>query len=193
MSSDQTASLIYLMLLGTVIGGYYFVSHRHNLSQLVKQMMTWALIFIGVIVGYGLWNDLQRTVIPRQSVLGEAGQISVPQSADGHYYLTLNINEVPVQFVVDTGATSLVLTKRDAARVGVEPDELAYIGVANTANGQVRTAAVWLDQIELGGIKDYSIAAQVNGGEMNGSLLGMDYLNRFSSVEFGQGRMLLTR
>ena len=55
-------------------------------------------------------------------------------AADGHYYLSVDINGAPVNFVVDTGATDLVLTRKDAARVGLDPDSLIYQGRANTAN-----------------------------------------------------------
>lgn len=193
MNSDQTASLIYLVLLAMMIGSYVMVASRRNVARGLRHAALWVLIFLGVIVAYGLWEDIRGTVIPRQSVLAEEGRIEVPMASDGHYYMTLGVNGVLVEFVVDTGATEIVLTRRDAARAGVEVDSLRFLGTANTANGPVRTAQVRLREVDLGGITDRNVTALVNSGEMDGSLLGMTYLNRFAEVSFGRGRMVLTR
>lgn len=193
MTGDQTASLIYLVLLGTVIGSYFFVAGRLRLGETLRQAGLWVLIFIGVIAGYGLWSDIQTTVMPRQSVFAQEGRIEVPRSADGHYHMVLDVNGTPVRFVVDTGASDLVLTREDAARAGIDTGALAFVGSARTANGSVATARVWLDSVALGPIVDKGVPALVNGGEMSGSLLGMSYLDRFAQVSIANGRLVLTR
>ncbi len=193
MTSDQTASMIYLGLLAMVIGSYVVVASRRNIGRSLRHAALWVLIFLGVIVAYGLWQDIRGTVIPRQSVFADQGRIEVPMARDGHYYMTIGVNGVPVEFVVDTGASEIVLSHEDAARAGVDVDSLNYLGTANTANGQVRTAQVRLKEVDLGGIVDRNVTALVNSGDMFGSLLGMAYLNRFAEVSFGGGRMVLTR
>ena len=67
--------------------------------------------------------------------------MEVPRSADGHYYLTMEVNGAPIRFVVDTGATELVLSRADAERAGIDTGGLIYSGRAFTANGMVETAA----------------------------------------------------
>ncbi len=193
ITGEQTASLLYLVLLGSVLLGYFFLSHRQSLGQGVRQAGLWALIFLGVIVGYGLWSDLQGTVMPQQSVFTEEGRVSVPRSPDGHYRIVLEVNGTPVRFVVDTGASDIVLSADDARRVGIDPAELAFVGVARTANGRVSTARVWLDEVRLGGLADRRVPAVVNRGEMPGSLLGMAYLDRFAEVRIGGGELTLVR
>ncbi|MEM6740006.1 MAG: TIGR02281 family clan AA aspartic protease [Pseudomonadota bacterium] len=193
MTGEQTASLIYLSLLGAVIAGYFFLSHRRNVGRSLRQLGLWALIFIGVIAAHGLWSDLQSSVLPRQAVFTPEGRVEIPRSPNGHYHMTLDINGTPVRFIVDTGASDIVLSAADAARVGLNADTLAFTGAARTANGTVRTARVWLDEVRLGSIADTSVPALVNGGEMTGSLLGMTYLDRFDEVRIGDGRMTLIR
>ncbi|MFQ6552079.1 TIGR02281 family clan AA aspartic protease [Aestuariibius insulae] len=192
MTGDQIASIIYLVLLGTAVGGWFLVSSRDQMNKTLQHAAIWGLIFVGVIAGYGLWGDLGPTRFAAQSV-GEDGAISVPRSRDGHYYLTLDINEEPITFVVDTGATEMVLTQTDAERVGIAPETLMFLGSANTANGIVRTAPVTLDRVELAGIPDYDVRAWVNEGEMRESLLGMGYLQRFSRIEIAGDRLMLER
>lgn len=192
MDGDQLGRLIYLVLLGSVIGGYFLLEGRKRMGKMAQQASIWALIFVGAMAGFGLWGDIRSTA-PRQQVIADEGRVEVPRAPDGHYHLTLQINGQAIPFVVDTGATNLVLTREDAARVGIDTDDLAFIGQANTANGTVRTAPVRLDSVELGPFHDRGVRAWVNGGEMDGSLLGMDYLQRFSSIEFAGGRLVLKR
>ena len=64
---------------------------------------------------------------------------------------------------------------------------------ATTANGEVSMAPVRLDKIAVGAFQDRNVRAVVNGGDLETSLLGMSYLNLFSSIEITQDRMTLTR
>ncbi|WP_281841839.1 retropepsin-like aspartic protease family protein [Sinisalibacter aestuarii] len=192
MDTTDIGRLAYLVLLAAAVGGYFIAQHRRNWSKLAQQAMVWALIFVGVIAGYGLWGDISRDLAPRQSVL-ESGQIEVPRMFDGHFYLTARLNGEPVDFVVDTGATDVVLTMKDAARIGIDPDGLAFTGRAFTANGMVRTAPATVDEIRLGDITDRNLRVFVNEGEMDQSLLGMAYLRRFSKIEIAGDMLVLTR
>ncbi len=193
MSANDTGQLIYLVLLGCAILGYYLVSHRNALGQMARHAALWGLIFIGVIAAVGLWSDISRDVFPRQSVFAEAGRIEVPQAQDGHYYMVLEANGESIDFVVDTGATDIVLNHADARRVGLNPDELMYTGVAGTANGIVRTARVTLDTLTLGPFTDRAVPVWVTEGEMRTSLLGMAYLRQFERLEISGGQLVLER
>lgn len=192
MDSFDFARLTYLVLLGAAVIGSFFMMNRANLGKSLQQLAIWVLIFIGAIGAYGLWNDIQRDVLPRQSVVS-TGVVEVPRRPDGHFYLTLNVNGAPVEFVVDTGATDVVLTTQDARTVGIDPDNLDYVGTAMTANGQVRTAPTRVDEITLGDITMRDVKVYVNAGQMNGSLLGMAYLRRFERIEIADDMLILTR
>jgi aspartyl protease family protein len=185
--------LIYLLLLLCAVGSWIFLQNRQSLNKTVQQLAVWAFIFLGVIAGYGLWGDIRQTVKPQQSVMAEAGRVVVPRAPDGHYYLTLMVNGAAVDFLVDTGASQVVLTANDARRAGIDPDKLAYLGRANTANGQVRTASVRVDELALGEIRDANLRVWVNEGEMEKSLLGMTYLQRWSHIEIRNGALVLSR
>ena len=192
MSSDQTADAIYLSLLGGALLLSYLLASRINIGKMLQQMGIWVLIFMGAIAVIGMWPEIQRTITPRQSVV-KGTTIVLPRARDGHYYLTLDINNVPVEFVVDTGASQVVLTQDDAKRIGLNPSSLSYLGTASTANGTVRTAAVRLDTVSLGAITDTSVRAVVNDGQMFGSLLGMTYLSNFDSITIKDGQLILSR
>ncbi len=192
MDSQTLARLIYLGLLAVAVGGYFVIEFRRRPQRTLQQAMLWGLIFLGTLAAVGLWNDVRRGVMPSQSVLAD-GRIEAPLAPDGHYYLTAAVNGVPVRFVVDTGATDIVLTTRDAARVGLDVAGLAYVGQARTANGVIRTAPVRLASMELGPIHDANVRAVVNDAEMDTSLMGMTYLTRFARVEITRDRLVLER
>ena len=193
MDSDQIARVIYLVLLLSVIGGYFLVVNRGSLGRVAQQAAIWGLIFVGAIAVAGLWGDIRRDVsgIPRQQVIG-TDQIVVPRAPDGHFYLNAEVNGKPVLFVVDTGATDIALSQSDARRVGLDPAGLAYLGTAQTANGVVATAPVRLDSVAVGPFTDTGVRAMVTKGDLGDSLLGMSYLRRYEMTMNGD-RMVLRR
>ena len=193
MSGEQWGSLAYLGLLGAVLVFWYFVQDRANLGRKVQYLVLWGLIFLGVIAAAGLWDDIRQTARPGQTVFAAENRVELPRSPDGHYYVVLEINAVPIRFVVDTGATGMVLSRSDAARAGLNPEEMVFLGEALTANGTVRTATVTLDSVALGPFRDARVQAFVNGGDLAKSLLGMSYLQRFDRLEISGGKMILER
>lgn len=193
MSSWDLSSLIYLSLLGTALAVWFVVQNRQSLGRTLQQAVGWGLIFLAVIAAVGLWDDVRRTALPGRAALASDNRIEVPRAADGHFYLTLMVNDAPVNFMVDTGASAVVLRAEDAHRAGIDTRDLAYSGRANTANGMVRTAPVKLDRIGLGPVSDRNVRAWVNEGEMDQSLLGMSYLERWGRIEIAGRNLVLER
>ncbi len=193
MDTDNVMRLVYLSVLGTAVVFWFLAQNRQSLNKTLQQVMAWVFIFVGVVAVVGLWEDIRTTVgpAPQMTVTGES--IEVPRSADGHYYLPVQVNGEPITFLVDTGASQIVLSDKDARRAGIDPNQLNYFGRALTANGEVRTAPVRLDTLTVGPITDQNVSAWINEGELHKSLLGMDYLHRFSNIQFTDGRMILSR
>lgn len=191
--SFDTANLVYLIVLGSVIMAWFFAANRNSLGKTTQQAAVWGLIFIGVVAAIGLWDDIRATVAPMQSVSSQQGRIELPRAPNGHYYLAAVVNGAPVRFVVDTGASDVVLSRDDAIAAGLHPDGLNFTTQARTANGVVQTARVRLDSLAVGDIVDQNVRAVVNSGELHESLLGMGYLERFASVSIANGKLVLQR
>lgn len=190
MDSGSIGQLVYLVILLCAVGGWVLVEYRNRMGQALRTAMAWGLIFVGVMAGYGLWTDL-RSDMHRQAVM-VGDRLEVPRSQDGHYYLTLTVAGRPIEFLVDTGATNVVLSRTDAEALGIDTTSLVYTGEAQTANGTVRTSRVRLDDVVLGPWQDPNLSVWVNGGDMEGSLLGMDYLGRYR-IEIAGDRLVLQR
>jgi aspartyl protease family protein len=189
-SADDVARLVYLTVLFLAVIGCVLVEYRGRMSFAMRSAAAWVLIFVGVIAGFGLWNDMQDRAAA--TVDATPGRLTLPRGADGHYYATLRINGTEMTFLVDTGASQVVLSAADALRLGIDPATLAFLGQAQTANGMVRTARVTLPEVEAGPFRNTDVVAYVSEGDMDGSLLGMSYLGQFA-VEITDGKMILRR
>ncbi len=190
IDGDDFGRLAYLGLILLALMGWIIVEYKSRLGFAMRSAAAWAMIFIGVTAGYGIWQDMQGRIMPLQEVAG--GTVELPRARDGHYYATLTINGTDVEFLADTGASELVLSEDDAALLGIERDTLRYLGEAQTANGIVRTARVVLPLVEFGPFRDTDVVAYVSEGDMGGSLLGMAYLGRFD-IQIAERRMILSR
>lgn len=193
MTADELGRFAYIALIGIAVGGWLYADLRRQFGQTLRNLLIWGCIFLGTIGAVGLYEDIRNDVSPRQLVLEGGGRIEVPIAFDGHFYLDLEVNQEHVEFVIDTGATDVVLSMQDAAKLGLNTDTLAFTNIARTANGEVKTAPAVLERIEVGGIIDFDVPVVVNGGEMDASLLGMRYLQRFDRIEISDGMMVLER
>ncbi len=189
MDGDIFARVLYLVLLLIFIGGSFFTMNRETMNKSLQQAVIWVLLFGGVAAGYALWDDISEG----QSINSNGTEITLHRESDGHFYATLLINGHDVDFVIDTGATDMVLTQDTAERVGFPSDSLRFLGRAQTANGTVRTAAVTLGVVRFEGITDTGVPASVNEGALFENLLGMSYLSRFSDISIRGDRLVLSR
>ena len=189
---DSFARLAYLALLLIAVGGFLLVELRERPGKTLRMAAAWGLIFLGAIALAGLWPDIRNAISPEARML-DGNRIEVPVGNDGHYHLTAQVNDVSIRFVIDTGASSIALGPRDAERVGIDLDNLAYIGEARTANGIVETAPVRLDTLTIGDIRDENVPAMVLRADLEQSLMGMSYLSRFARVSIEANRLILER
>lgn len=193
MSEFEIMHLVYLVALLVFVAFSLSPMFRANFWKTIQQLMIWALIFVGVVVVVGSWDNIRSAALPPQVAFSEDGTIEIPKSYDGHFYVTALVNGAEIEFVVDTGASDLVLSQKDAITAGLDPENLDFYGRAKTANGEVRTAPVRLESVALGKFDDKNVRARVNGGDLDISLLGMSYLNRFPEITISRNRLVLSR
>ena len=181
--------LLYLSILLIVILSSYLITMRDNLPKLIKSASAWVIIFSCFVAGYGLWKDLSN----RETIVGKknASEITIRMNEDGHFHTKVLVNDVEIEFLIDTGATHIVLSKEDAEKLDYDLSKLIFWGKSNTANGIVETAPVRLQSVKLGQFSDKNVLAYINKGIMKQSLLGMSFLNNFSSVEFQRETLYL--
>jgi clan AA aspartic protease (TIGR02281 family) len=115
----------------------------------------------------------------------------VQPSAGGHYMIEAAVNGAPVTFLVDTGASDIVLTMADAERLGFHPATLRFTQRFATANGEVRGAPVVLREIRVGQFSLFNAPASVNEAPLRVSLLGMSFLQQLNGYGVENGKLVL--
>ncbi|MGB7404535.1 MAG: TIGR02281 family clan AA aspartic protease [Pacificimonas sp.] len=161
-----------------------------GLAKSVQMGLIWVLIFGGMILLVGEWPRIQSALDPAAARV-EGDELRVRARQDGHFYIRGAINGVATTFLVDTGASDVVLTQETAEASGYPPEALSFDGRAQTANGIVPIAGTSVDSLEVGSIRVYDQRVAVNGGPLNENLLGMRFLNQLSSWRVENGELIL--
>jgi aspartyl protease family protein len=128
----------------------------------------------------------------RKRALSPASAVQVPRGQNGEFNAQVKINGVAAPMVIDTGATSVVLTYETAKAVGLPLELLEYDVELETAGGHTKAARLTLDRLAIGRLVERSVPALVvQRGQMKINLLGMSFLNRLESWEVRGERLVL--
>ncbi len=196
-SDYEWARLVYLVVLLVLVSSALLARGKLRLKGAANAAALWLAILAVLTLGYSYRQELGAIggrvlgeFLPHRGTLA-SGEIRFPAGRDGHFRIEALVNGTPVRFLVDTGASGIVLSPADASRIGFNPESLSFTGFAETANGTVRTAPVRLGSLEIGPIRLTGLTASVNRAAMRGSLLGMSFLERLESFEVRDGRLIL--
>jgi len=191
------AHLVYMLcFLALVAGGVFHKGLR------ASQVLKYTCIWIGVagIAGLGYAYRFELSVvkdrfaaelIPGLGVSTSGGEIQFRADSSGHFNVEALVNGVPVRFLVDTGASDVTLSPRDAKRIGLDQNSLNFNRPYRTANGVVMGAPVTLPSIQIGPIKVRDVPGSVNGAPLGASLLGMSFLERLRGYQVENGTLIL--
>lgn len=119
------------------------------------------------------------------------GELTLKADLRGHYLVSARVNGRPVRFLVDTGASHVVLSAGDAGRLGLRVNERDFTEIYSTPGGVVRAAPVVLDEVRIGDLVVRDVRASVSRLPMDVSLLGASFLARLRGYEVSGGRMTL--
>ena len=141
----------------------------------------------GAVVAYGDPGQIARaknTVAELLRKRASARAVQISRGQAGEFALRAKINGVNAPMVIDTGATSVVLTYETAKAVGLPLELLEYDVDVETAGGHTRAARLTLDRLAIGHLVERSVPALVvPHGQMKTNLLGMSFLDRLESWE----------
>ena len=134
---------------------------------------------------------VQESEQPRQTSVGQH-KMELSSGRDGHFRVDARVNGRHIDFMVDTGASLVILRETDAANIGVHPMPRDYTAIVSTANGRIKAAPAKLERIEVGDITVFDVPALVLPDEaLSQNLLGVSFLSRLRRYEYADGRMLL--
>jgi aspartyl protease family protein len=118
--------------------------------------------------------------------------VVIPRDSRGHFQVNGRVDGKHMAFMVDTGASVIALTARDAARLGIRPPSRDFTAQVKTANGTVRAARVQLNRVEIDDVTVRDVAALVVPDEaLSENLLGLSFLSRLRRFEYANGKLVL--
>jgi aspartyl protease family protein len=181
------ARIVYEVLIVLFVSSFLAYG---KIGQKFKYLAIWAGIFLILMAGYsyrfelaGVKDKVLAEFIPAMGFQKDPNTISFPVSSDGHFHIRAEVNGIPITFLADTGASHIILSPGDAAKLGIRMDKLDFDRIYETANGNVRGASIQIADLRIGDIHLKAIGASVNGAEMRNSLLGMTFFKRLKSYE----------
>lgn len=201
-NDDNRVSLISSLVLLT-----YFILRISNsslpISSILKQIFGWIFIIFIILAGYSykfeliqFSNRILANLLPTHGQMMDDNQSMLFYAgSNGHFTISAILNDqTDVNFLLDTGASTVSLTAEDAIALGFDPNSLNYNTPFNTANGVSWGARVMIDKIQIGSITINDVPASVSkAGSLDTSLLGMNFLNRLSSFKIQDNTLTLTK
>ena len=179
-------------------------SSRYRRRMPARFRLTGAAVWLGImllaVIFYGyryeigtLGNRFVAILIPGHGYWTDAKTVSYFADDSGQFWVDGVVNGVDFRFIVDTGATSIVFSKTDARRLGINLEALHFDRFASTANGRVRYAPVRLREVAIGPVVVSDVPAEIDDGELRHPLLGMEFLRRMSTFEISNGILTIRK
>jgi aspartyl protease family protein len=171
---------------------------RGRFPHLLRSLAIWGVIVLALLLAYTYRSELhdvgERVLaqfVPGRAV-SRGRTVEIARGSGGSFALAMQVNGARIPMVLDTGASSVVLTQGAARAAGLPLEILNYSVSVETANGRARAAPVMLDRVSIGTITERSVPALVaQGGALRSNLLGMSFLNRLQSWEVRGDKLLL--
>jgi clan AA aspartic protease (TIGR02281 family) len=150
----------------------------------------------GAVVAYGDPTQIARAKSTVSDLLrphaASIRAVQILRGQGGEFALQAKINGVNAPMVIDTGATSVVLTYETAKAAGLPLEVLEYDVDLETASGHTKAARLTLDRLAIGKLVERSVPALiVPHGQMKTNLLGMSFLDRLESWEVRADSLML--
>lgn len=118
-------------------------------------------------------------------------EVILRRAPDSHFYADARVNGATVRFLVDSGASAVVLTRADAQAAGIGTQAGEFTARAMSANGEVKLKPVTLDRVAIGPVVANNVEAMVAENDLTVSLLGQSFLERVAKMEISDGEMRL--
>jgi aspartyl protease family protein len=195
---DWAAAIAPAVIL--ILMAMRFATSAQPLGHMARQLSLFVALGVILVVGYSYRGDLNSisvrvlgTLVPARGTEIAPGMLRFEADNSGQFVVNAQVNGTSVRFLVDTGASGIALSRRDAERLGFDDGKLDYNTAFSTANGMTRGAPVTLNAVQVGPLTAHDVRAWVNEGDLGQSLLGMSYLSTLGRIEIKGDTLILER
>ena len=195
--ADNASIVQTLLILAMLSSGILFV-RQTDWGRAARYAGLWLVVIAALVLGYAYQDPLTNVamhlrsqLVPGYAVATGERELTISESDGGSYLVFGTVNGARIRFLVDTGATDIVLSPSDARKAGIDTGALRYERPYSTANGVGYGATVTVDRLEVGAITLSNVPVSVQQAEMGVSLLGMDFLRRLKSYSVQDRKLIL--
>lgn len=167
----------------------------------MKPILLIAGLFVALGVIFANYAELSLVAPPSRETVAIATTeaprtggrtVVIPRDSRGHFQVNGRVEGRYMGFMVDTGASVIALTARDAARLGLRPPQREFTTEVKTANGTVRAARAQLNRVEINDVVVRDVDALIVPDEaLSENLLGLSFLSRLRRFEYSNGKLVL--
>ncbi len=187
------AFLLWLTLSGLARAG------PAGAARVLAGVALWAFVGVALVGAYAFRFEFAEfadrvlgELSPSEAQIGPSGEVVIRSRRGGEFIVPAKVNGRRVDFVFDTGASSVVLSAEDAAAAGLVFGDDDFDVNVTTANGSATAASTRLDRLAIGAITVRGVHALVaKPGALRQSLLGMSFLERLKSFGVEGGKLVL--
>jgi len=190
LQEGELVFLVYMIGFLILVGGAVVRVFRDRLGEAIRAALAWGMIAVVLLAAYAYrfeledaGNRIMAELIPGRAA-ARGPSVEVARSTGGDFEIATEVNGARVPMVLDTGASTVMLTRDAALAAGLPAEMIKYNVNVETANGRAQAAAVTLDRIAVGSIVERSVPALIaQPGQLKTSLLGMSFLSRLKGLE----------
>lgn len=197
MTEDQNINLVFAIGALVLVASALF-SRRMGFGEIIRTALAWVAIFAVFIVGFSyqneilaVWNRVSGEVTGSNQQLVIGDTLRIRQSVDGHFWANATVNQMPVRFLIDSGATTTAMTLRTAQNAGIEISDSPFPIILSTANGSVEAQRGKIQSLQIGSMvaKDLPVVVAEEFGDSN--VIGMNFLSQLKSWRVEGREMIL--
>ena len=199
VSKEDEPRLVYMVGWLALLSAGFVFSRSIRAGEAFRNVAIWVAIGAVLVIAYTYRDDLsvfgkrvELEFIPGEAVVSGDHTLTLTQDASGDFFVYGDANGTRIRFLVDTGASDIVLSPSDARRLGIDVGSLHFVRGYETANGIGAGAPYVLKSLSVGPVRFHNLTISINQTDMHASLLGMAFLKRMKSFEF-RGDVLLIR
>jgi len=140
------------------------------------------VVLIGLLIGFVLPSGKPRPADAASVSSGTAHEVVLTRGSSGHFFARAKVNGKPgIKFIVDTGASIVALTVKDAQAIGIPVDPSRFTVIGEGASGAVRGQRIMIDSIDVDGIRVERVRGVVLA-DSTLSLLGQTFLGSVDQI-----------
>ena len=190
LDDHEQLSLLYRVGLLILVGSALARMFRDRFGEAIRMALMWVVVALALAVGYtyrfemkDAGNRILAELVPGHAV-ARGRTVELARTGAGDFHIATQVNGARVPMVLDTGASSVMLTRDAAIAAGLPVEMIKYNVNIETANGRTYAAAATIDRIAVGGIVERAVPALIaQPGTLKTSLLGMSFLSRLQGWE----------